>query len=178
LKIVAGLGNPGPEYDGTRHNVGWWALDRIALDWDFGPYKREGATLVTSGSREGLDVVLLKPAHRPWLGKEGLDPSRDLLVIVDDAALDVGRVRFRPGGSDGGHNGLRSVRETLGSGEFARLRIGVGRPPPGEDLVRWVLSAPEREDEDRILDLLPSLSEGASLWLREGIEPVMNEFNR
>jgi peptidyl-tRNA hydrolase, PTH1 family len=140
LKIVAGLGNPGPEYDGTRHNVGWWALDRIALDWDFGPYKREGATLVTSGSREGLDVLLLKPtaymnrsgpALRPWLGKEGLDPSRDLLVIVDDAALDVGRVRFRPGGSDGGHNGLRSVARRWGAGSSRGSGSGWGGPHQG-----------------------------------------------
>jgi len=187
LKIVAGLGNPGPEYDATRHNAGWWVLDRVARDWGFGPFRKEGASWVASGVREDSDVTLLKPstymnrsgpALRPWVGQEGFDPSSDLLVVVDDVALDAGRVRFRPRGSDGGHNGLRSVSRSLGSQEFARLRIGVGRPSKGEDLVRWVLSVPEPEDEDRILSVLPTASEGISVWIRDGIQVAMNEFNR
>jgi peptidyl-tRNA hydrolase, PTH1 family len=187
VKIVAGLGNPGPEYEATRHNVGWWALDRICHDWGLGPFRREGQTLIAGGVREGEEVLLLKPlsymnrsggALRPWLVRDGFDLSSDLLVVVDDAALDVGRVRFRSHGSDGGHNGLASIVAVLGTEAFPRLRIGVGRPPPGEDLVGWVLSPMEREDEGRILELLPDLSGAVDLWIREGIGPVMNRYNR
>ncbi len=187
VKIVAGLGNPGARYDDTRHNLGWWVLDRVAHDASFGPFRAQGSAMVTGGAMEGTDVLLLKPtgymnrsgpALLPWLRGEEVDPESDLLVVVDDAALEVGRVRFRPRGSDGGHNGLASVRAVLGSGGFPRLRVGVGRPPPGVDLVDWVLSPMDAADEDRIVGLLPELSEAISLWVREGIEPVMNRYNR
>ncbi len=187
MKIVAGLGNPGAEYDATRHNVGWWVLDRVCHDWGFGPFAREGSLLVVEGLRGGERVVLTKPvsyvnrsgpALLPVLSGEGIDPSSDLLVVVDDAALDVGRVRLRPRGSDGGHNGLRSVASVVGSGEFARLRVGVGRAPPGEDLVRWVLSPMPREDEDRVVGLLLELAEAVGVWVSEGVEPAMNRYNR
>lgn len=187
MKLVAGLGNPGPEYDDTRHNVGWWFLDRLSHDWAFGGFEREGKALVARGTRGDAEVLLVKPlgfmnrsgaALRPWLVREGFDPAADLLVVVDDAALDVGRVRFRPGGSDGGHNGLASVRQILGHSGFPRLRIGVGRPPAGRDLADWVLSPMEADDEDRVLELLPELCEAVDLWLREGIAPVMNRYNR
>ncbi len=162
-------------------------MDRLAYDWNFGAFETEGSAQVARGRREGEDVALLKPmtfmnrsgaALHPYVGQEGFDVSRDLLVIVDDAALDVGRLRFRPRGSDGGHNGLRSVRAALGSQSFPRLRIGVGQPPAGEDLVSWVLSPMDEEDEDRVLELLASLSDAVDLWVREGTESAMNEFNR
>lgn len=187
MKIVAGLGNPGPQYDDTRHNVGWWVLDHINVDRGWGRYVRDGAVLVSGGQWDGVEVLLMKPqsymnrsgpALRPWLVREGFDPASDLLVVVDDAALDVGRVRFRPGGSDGGHNGLASVRHVVGSQNFARLRVGVGQPPKGEDLVDWVLSPMEAEDEDRVLELLPTLSEAVGIWAKDGIELVMNRYNR
>ncbi|MSR22604.1 MAG: aminoacyl-tRNA hydrolase [Gemmatimonadetes bacterium] len=187
VKIVAGLGNPGPEYDATRHNAGWWVLDRVCRDWGFGPFRRESALLMAEGQREGTAVILAKPtaymnrsgpALRPLLSGEELNPSADLLVIVDDAALDVGRVRFRPGGSDGGHNGLRSVASVVGSDEFPRLRIGVGCPPPDQGMADWVLSEMPSEDEERIAGLLPELCEAVGLWVSDGIAPVMNRYNR
>jgi PTH1 family peptidyl-tRNA hydrolase len=187
VKIVAGLGNPGSAFDATRHNVGWWVVDWISHDWGFGGFRREGAVMTASGAREGQDVRLMKPqsfmnrsgpALRPLLLREDFEPSKDLLVVMDDAALEVGRVRFRPSGSDGGHNGLASIVAALGSEDFARLRVGVGRPLPGWDLVDWVLAPMETEDEDRVVELLPSLGEGVELWIREGIGPVMNRFNR
>lgn len=187
MKVVMGLGNPGTEYDATRHNVGWWVLDRLAHDRRFDTFGREGPALVTHGSVEGEETTLVKPltyvnrsgaALRSFLGREGFDVSRDLLVVVDDAALDVGRVRFRPRGSAGGHNGLRSLEQTLGDGEFARLRIGVGRPPGGEALKDWVLSAPSPDDEEVIVGLLPEVAEGVGVWARDGVEAAMNQFNR
>ena len=143
MKIVFGLGNPGPEYDDTRHNVGWWVLDRLAYDWDFGPFRRVGKAFVSEGSVGGIEVRLMKPttfmnrsglALRPVKVMQDFDLEEDLLVVVDDTALDVGRVRFRPGGGAGGHNGLKSVSGALQSNDYARLRIGVGKKPDGEDL--------------------------------------------
>ncbi len=187
MKAIVGLGNPGREYESTRHNVGWWVVDRLTYDWGLGPLGREGDAWVTDGRVGGHDVVLLKPitymnrsglAVGPLRDSAGFDPSRDLLVVVDDAALDVARVRFRPRGSPGGHNGLKSVSLALGSDEYPRLRIGVGRPPAGANLVDWVLSPLPKEDEQAVVDLLPELTPAVELWLDEGTEAAMNRFNR
>ncbi len=187
MKVILGLGNPGPRYDATRHNVGWWAADRLAYDWGFGAFRQEGPSLVSGGVVEGEEVVLLKPttymnrsgmALRTFLGREGFHVSSDLMVLVDDATLDAGRVRLRPRGSAGGHNGLKSVQSVLGHADYPRLRIGVGRPPQGADLVDWVLSALQDEDEERVLELLPELTEAIRVWIAEGIEPAMNRINR
>ncbi|MGD2123710.1 MAG: aminoacyl-tRNA hydrolase [Gemmatimonadota bacterium] len=187
MKVVVGLGNPGPEYDATRHNVGWWLLDRLAYEWDFPLFRREGRAMVTEGSRGEVVFRLVKPTT--FMNRSGQAlaalatvpeflPQKDLLIAVDDAALEVGRVRFRPQGSPGGHNGLRSVSQALGSDEYPRLRIGVGTPPDGEDLSDWVLSPMGPEDEDVILGLLPELVRGVEVWGNEGIETAMNGFNR
>ena len=187
MKIIVGLGNPGPEYDTTRHNVGWWMLDRLSHDWRFGANRREGPALRTKGLVGGREVLLLKPTT--YMNRSGLalrflqeldefDPAQDLLVLVDDAALDVGRIRFRPKGSPGGHNGLKSVSSVLRSDEYPRLRIGVGRAPEGMDLADWVLSPMPEEDEDVVVGLLPQLTGAVEVWLAEGTEVAMNHFNR
>jgi len=187
MKIVVGLGNPGPEYDATRHNVGWWLLDRLAYEWNLPLFAREGRTMVTEGPRGDVDFRLIKPLSFMNRSGQALSshaslseflPDRDLLVIVDDAALEVGRVRFRSRGSPGGHNGLKSISRALGSDEYPRLRIGVGVPPDGADLSDWVLSPMDPEDEDVILGLLPELVKGVEVWGREGVEAAMNGFNR
>jgi PTH1 family peptidyl-tRNA hydrolase len=182
-----GLGNPGPEYDATRHNVGWWVLDRLAHDWGFDFFRRAGKALLTEGTVGAESVRLLKP--RMYMNRSGLalrelrdledfDPAEDLLVVVDDAALEVGRVRFRPEGGPGGHNGLKSVSGALQSHDYARLRIGVGTKPDGEDLSEWVLSPMPEEDEDVVVGLLPELTGAVELWIEQGVEAAMNRFNR
>jgi peptidyl-tRNA hydrolase, PTH1 family len=187
MKVVLGLGNPGPDYDATRHNVGWWLVDRLAYDWDFGPFGRDGQAFVSEGSVGDHGVRLMKP--RTFMNRSGLalralgdlqefDPSADLLVVVDDATLDVGRVRFRPEGGAGGHNGLKSIAGALQSNEYARLRIGVGRKPDDEDLSDWVLSPMPQQDEDAVVELLPELTEAVEVWMVEGVEAAMNRFNR
>jgi peptidyl-tRNA hydrolase, PTH1 family len=187
MKVVMGLGNPGPDYDGTRHNVGWWLLDRLAHDWGFGSFRQEGPALVSAGHVGGHAVVLVKPltwmnrsgaALLPFLARGEVDPAADLLVVVDDATREVGGVRFRPGGSAGGHNGLRSIEGTLGSRDYPRLRIGVGRPPSGADMAAWVLSAMDPEDEDTILCLLPELVLAVETWIDEGVQVAMDRYNR
>ena len=186
-RVVVGLGNPGPKYDGTRHNVGWWVLDRFAYDRDFEPFERSGKRLECSGEVDGRTIVLVKP--RTYMNRSGLalttlwkvdgfEVARDLLVVTDDANLDVGRVRFRPGGGTGGHKGLRSVTGVLGTRDYARLRIGVGVAPAGAELSDWVLSEMPDEDEDVVVGLLPELSEAVAVWAEEGVEAAMNRFNR
>ena len=187
MKVVVGLGNPGSEYDTTRHNVGWWMADRLTYDWKFGPFKRDGRALISQGSVGERTVLVCKPttymnrsgqALRFVQEIDGFDRTRDLLVVVDDAALDVGRVRFRPSGSPGGHNGLKSISGALRSDEYPRLRIGVGKKPEGADLADWVLSPMPREDEEVVVGLLPELTQAVEAWLEEGTEAAMNRFNR
>jgi PTH1 family peptidyl-tRNA hydrolase len=114
----------------------------------------------------------------PLLSIDGFHPDQDLLVVVDDAALDVGRVRFRPEGSPGGHNGLKSVSGALQSDGYARLRIGVGKKPEGMDLADWVLSPLPAEEEEQVVALLPQLTRAIETWVSEGVEAAMSGFNR
>jgi len=187
MKVVVGLGNPGSEYDATRHNVGWWMADRLAYDWRLGAFERDGRALISGGTVGGHPVRVCKPitfmnrsgqALRFMHEMDEFDVSRDLLVVVDDAALDVGRVRFRPSGSPGGHNGLRSISGALRSDGYPRLRIGVGKKPEGVDLADWVLSPMPAEDEEVVVGLLPQLTKAVEAWIEDGTEAAMNRFNR
>ena len=188
MHVILGLGNPGPDYDANRHNVGWWVVDRLAYDWDLGPFEREGRARLARGTVQDRDVTLVKPTT--YMNRSGqalrfladevevFDPTRQLMVVVDDAALEVGRVRFRPFGGAGGHNGLKSVAGALGSEEYARCRVGVGRMPDGWDLADWVLSDMPAEDEETVVKLLPELTHAMESWLQDDMEAVMNRFNR
>lgn len=186
-KVVAGLGNPGPEYDATRHNVGWWVVDRFAYDNDFGAFERGRSALEASGEVDGRRITLLKP--RTYMNRsgaavanlwriDGFEVERDLLVVTDDATLPVGKVRFRRSGGAGGHNGLKSVSAALGTQKYARLRLGVGIAPAGVDMADWVLSPVSEEDEDALTGLLPELSRAVGVWAQEGVDVAMNRFNR
>ena len=187
MKVIVGLGNPGPAYDDTRHNLGWWVLDRLAYDWGFGPFERVGSGLQVDGAVGDHPVRLIKPTT--FMNRSGaaltalrevqdFDVAQDLLVVLDDATLDVGRVRFRPKGGSGGHKGLTSVAGALGTKEYARLRIGVGQVPLGVDLSDWVLSPMGSEDEDTVVALLPELSGAVRIWIEEGVAEAMAQFNR
>jgi len=187
VKIVVGLGNPGPRFDDTRHNVGWWVVDRLAYDWGFGSFEKEGRSLRTGGSVGDESVLLIKPttfmnrSGAAFIGVDGFDEcdlGTDLLLVVDDATLGVGRVRFRPRGGAGGHKGLKSVSNVLGTESYARLRLGVGVMPEGADLADWVLSPMNESDEATVVGLLPGLSKAVEVWMTAGIEEVMNQFNR
>ncbi|MFP4622933.1 MAG: aminoacyl-tRNA hydrolase [Gemmatimonadota bacterium] len=187
MKVVCGLGNPGPEYDATRHNVGWWVLDRLSSEWGLGPFERAGPALAASGVVGRHEVLLLKPLTfmnrsgavlAPLRAAPDVDIANDLMVVVDDVALDVGRVRLRPSGGSGGHNGLRSVEAALGTQDYARMRVGVGAPPAGQDLVGWVLSEFDPEDEEGVVALLPDLVSAVRDWMDEGIEAAMSRHNR
>jgi PTH1 family peptidyl-tRNA hydrolase len=133
LKVILGLGNPGREYEATRHNVGWWVLDHLADVWRLGEWRTDGDALAVSGAVAGHKVRLLKPqtyynlsgqALRPFLKRPFWAPQSDLLVVGDDVALPVGTFRVRPRGSAGGSNGLKSIERTLGHQDYPRLRVG------------------------------------------------------
>jgi len=168
--------------------VGWWLVDLLRNRWSATPFQEEDVWLRATAELSGVgDVWLIKPttymnrsglAVRWLLEETELVVERDLLVVVDDSALDPGRPRFRARGSAGSHNGLQSVEDALGTREYCRLRIGVGAPPPGIDLADWVLS--EFSDpgaEDAVLEVLPRLAEGVEVWAREGIDVAMNRYN-
>lgn len=186
MKIVACLGNPGAEYASTRHNVGWWLADRIADSWALGRFKRNGPVASAEGRIEGVRTRVVKPLS--YMNRSGsallahlknaeLDVASDLLVVVDDVALEPGRARLRASGSAGGHNGLKSVEASLRTREYPRLRIGVGAKPAGADLASWVLSPPPRDDRQAILGILPALVDCVAAWVLRGTEAAMNDCN-
>lgn len=189
VKVIVGLGNPGAEYERTRHNVGWWLLDHLAEKWGFGVWRRDGKARVAAGAVSGTPLRLVKPqtfmnlsgaALRPFLGRSAFSAERDLIVVVDDVAIPVGTFRFRAEGSAGGHNGLKSIEATLRHRQYARLRIGIG--PAGGDrrgaLADYVLDAAGKRETAEIRERFPELADALALWAGEGIERVMNLFNR
>ena len=191
MKVILGLGNPGRQYEATRHNVGWWVLDHLADVWHFEGWKRDGEALVSNAAIAGTRVRLIKPLTymnlsgavlKNYLRRPFWAPPRDLLVVVDDVALPVGRYRIRARGSAGGHNGLRSVETALGNQEYPRLRIGVGpteeRKNIYHDLADFVLAPFARDERDEILSLLPRITGAVETWAREGIDRAMNAHNR
>ncbi|HEU0012195.1 MAG TPA: aminoacyl-tRNA hydrolase [Longimicrobium sp.] len=186
-KVILGLGNPGRQYEHTRHNAGWWLLDALAERWGVGRFRQEKTSAIATARVEPFQVRLVKPLTymnlsgnvlAPLKRMGALDLTKDLLVLVDDVALDPGVARFRPSGSAGGHNGLKSIEQVLGTRDYHRLRIGIGQKHPNQDLADWVLSPPSRADRKAIDERLPELAEAVEVWLRDGIETAMNRYNR
>ena len=183
-----GLGNPGPEYEDTRHNAGFRLADRLATRWQLGQFRRGERAREAQGTWQGMPVKILKPqtymnrsgaAVAPLRALPDFDPSQQLLILVDDVALPVGRFRLRGAGSAGGHNGLKSIEGVLQRQDYARLRIGVGPAPPGlDDLADFVLDEFTAEERDTITQLLDPMCEAIEAWLQDGIEMAMNRFNR
>ena len=189
MKIILGLGNPGKQYERTRHNVGWWVLDHLADVWHLGAWKSEGQAQIASGLVGNVKVRLVKPQTfmnlsgavlATYLKRPFWSPKTDLLVVVDDVALPVGSFRLRPQGSAGGHNGLKSVEHHVGHRDYARLRIGIQPVDPERrigDLAYYVLSPFVKTEREDILALMPKFTDAAELWLRDGIVAAMNAHN-
>jgi PTH1 family peptidyl-tRNA hydrolase len=190
LKVIVGLGNPGREYELTRHNVGWMVVDHLADVWHFDGWRRDGDSLVAAGRAVGCAVRLVKPqtfmnlsgdALRPYLRRPMFDPATDLLVVVDDVALPLGRLRLRADGSAGGHNGLRSIEGALSSRTYSRARIGVAPIDPRRrepDLADFVLSPFAKDERVEILAQLPRYANAVETWLTDGIDRAMSLYNR
>jgi peptidyl-tRNA hydrolase, PTH1 family len=184
VKLVVGLGNPGRKYDGTRHNVGFDVLDLLAgrhhLTWESAPADALMARWRTASA------LLVKPLTFMNLSGQAIgDLMRfykverdDVFVIVDDTNLDLGRLRARPTGSAGGHNGLKSIIAAFGSEDFARLRVGVGRGDARRDLADHVLAVFDPQEREDVAEAVGRAADAADLFVTEGIAPVMNRFNR
>jgi PTH1 family peptidyl-tRNA hydrolase len=186
MKLVVGLGNPGRKYEGTRHNVGFDVVDRLAAkhraDWESAP---RGIDALVARWR-AADVTLAKPLTFMNLSGGAIVglvqffkvELADLLVVVDEVNLELGRLRTRATGSAGGHNGLKSAIEQLGTEDFARMRIGVGRGDARRDLADHVLAKFDRDERENVETTIGRAADAVELFVTEGIGPVMNRFNR
>lgn len=185
--LVVGLGNPGAEYDDTRHNAGFWVVDRLLADWRFSPADKFHGRFA-SGDVGTSRVYCLKP--QTYMNRSGLavgeavrfyklDPAKQLLVLADDIDLVPGALRLRTTGGNGGHNGLRSIIESLGTEDFLRVRIGVGRPPaPHRGVENWVLGRPGAEERAIYQETIQTAAEAVRCILADGFPTAMNRFNR
>ncbi len=185
MKIVVGIGNPGKRYENTRHNLGFRVVDRLAAEHGIETSRRRFEARVGEGRIEGQQVLLVKPQTYVNLSGSSVAPllrwhrcsTDDLLVVCDDLNLELGRLRLRRRGSSGGHNGLASLIECLGTEEFARLRVGIGRAAEG-NAVAHVLGSIRPEEEEAVASAVGAAAEAVRLWLRQGVDAAMNEVNR
>ena len=189
VKLIVGLGNPGAEYRGTRHNVGFEVLDETARRWGLA-FRSAPADAMLARSPAvpgGRDTVLLaKP--QTYMNRSGFAVGAllryyriglgDLLVVTEDVNLPLGRLRARRQGSAGGHNGLRSILDAVAGGQFSRLRVGVGRGDPRQDLSRRVLSRFNRTERPAMDEVVQRAADAVEMFVDAGIGPVMNTFNR
>lgn len=185
MKVIVGLGNPAPKYAETRHNIGAMTVDRLCRQWGIRLERKNRYALLGSGRVEGNEVALAKPRSYMNLSGEPLAylaarfrvKLRDILVVYDDMDLPLGVTRLRPEGGHGGHNGMRSIIDTLGSQDIPRLRLGVGRSPV-EGSVRHVLGAFTAEEAPAVERLLARAAEAVACFVTDGVEAAMNRFNQ
>ena len=187
MRLIVGLGNPGAEYEWSRHNLGFMLLDKLALDAGIDLKRRECRALVGRGEIADGEVKLVKPQTFMNLSGEAVsclvakhklqEPGRELLVISDDLALPFGRIRIRARGSDGGHNGLKSIIACLGTSDFIRLRIGIQPEHPIADSKRYVLDLFLRAARPEVEKVLERSAEALLAILRNGVLKAMTEYN-
>lgn len=183
MKLIVGLGNPGREYHSTRHNVGFDTIDRLAGDFRIHVRSRRSHSLLGEGVIGGEKVVLAKPLTFMNLSGQAVgDMARyyhvahqDIIVICDDVNLPLGKLRIRPKGSAGGHNGLKSVIQSLGADDFVRVRIGIGSPR--NEMISHVLSRFAKAEQDTIRYAIARAADAVKEIVVEGTEQAMNRFN-
>ncbi|MGQ9571802.1 MAG: aminoacyl-tRNA hydrolase [Dehalococcoidia bacterium] len=192
MRLVMGLGNPGQAYAAQRHNVGFWCVSRLAHTWGI-RFKSSRLARIGEGQVDDCPLVLAKP--RTFVNRSGdaaanllqryrLSPT-EMLVICDDLELPVGKMRLRPRGGDGGHNGLRDIIYAIGSEDFPRLRIGIGRPRTAEGepitdplvVANYVLGEPAPEEREALEAAVERAAEAVACVLREGLDVAMNRYN-
>ncbi len=185
MYIIAGLGNPGKEYEGSRHNVGFMTLDRLAEKYHIEVREKAHKALIGKGVIEGQRVILVKPQTYMNLSGESIrsvmdyykaDPS-EFIVIYDDISLEPGCLRIRGKGSAGGHNGIKNIIAHLGTQEFARVRIGVGAKPAQMDLADYVLGHFSRDEQAVMKQAYEDGAAAVVSMMTEGVETAMNHFN-
>ena len=187
MRLIVGLGNPGEKYSHTRHNVGFDVIDILSQKLDIPVKKLKCRATIGEGTFGGEKIVLIKP--QTFMNLSGLTVSealswykaepKDVLLIVDDIDLPLGQVRIRAKGGPGTHNGLRHIVQCTGTGDFPRVRVGVGAPPPEWDLADWVLSKYADEAARKTaFDAYMLAAEAALCWAEHGIDLAMNRYNK
>ena len=177
MKVIVGLGNPGKKYEMTRHNVGWWVLDHLADVWHFDAWRKDGEAVAADGRIGTERARLVKPqtfmnlsgvAIRPYMRRLGWSGLQDLLVLVDDVAIPLGTYRLRRSGSAGGHNGLKSIEATLGTRDYARLRVGIAPIDANcsiGDLADYVLERFGQDERQVVMDLMLTMTSAVEAWI-------------
>ena len=186
MYIIVGLGNPGREYQNTRHNIGYDVIDRLAEAERIGLTERKHKAIVGKGMVAGQKCVLVKPVTYMNLSGESVrelidyykvDETEELIVISDDISLDVGQIRVRKKGSAGGHNGLKNIIAHLGHDNFMRVKMGVGEKPRGWDLADYVLGRFSGEERTVMDEACDRAAEAIRTMLTDGVDTAMNRFN-
>ncbi len=186
MYLIAGLGNPEKKYNATRHNVGFGVIDFLSEKYDIDLTEMKFKGMYGKGRIGDEKVILLKPLTYMNLSGESIRPVADyfkidtkteLIVLSDDVDLDPGIIRVRPGGSAGGHNGLKNIIAQLGHSEFARVRVGVGKKPPRIDMVDWVLGHFDDEDTVLIKDAIEHAADAVKVILESDVNAAMNKWN-
>ncbi len=186
MKLVVGLGNPGPDYAPTRHNVGFRVADGLAREWRTEFAVRKFGAEIAEAAEGGERIWIMKPQTYMNHSGEAVGPAmrfwklppEALVVVHDDLELEPFRVQVKVGGGHGGHNGLRSVNAHLGTPEYARIRVGVGRPPPQVDPADWVLERFPAGQEEQVEECVGWAVQAARSAVEQGAVKAMNEFNR
>ncbi len=190
MKVIVGLGNPGREYEDTRHNVGWWFVDVLARRWNLGAWKKDGDSMSVTGLVGMKKVKLMKPQTymnlsgsvlRPVLRRDGFVLAEDLMVVVDEVAVPAGEYRLRAFGSAGGHNGLKSIEAHAKSQTYPRLRIGI--KPVDErrtigDMAAFVLHTMPRDERELVEGVFERAAKAIELWIAEGTERAVSTMGR
>lgn len=185
MKLIVGLGNPGQEYKNTRHNVGFMVVEELARQLKVVKQKHIHHGIIAWAQFHGETLLIAKPLTFMNLSGKAVQQmvkanrvnQSELIVVVDDLDLDPGVIRLRARGGSGGHKGLQSIIDCLGTQDFSRLRVGIGRPP-AEDVIDWVLTRFGQDEEELMKPVINQAVEALKLWSVLGIEKAMNRYNR
>lgn len=185
MKLIAGLGNPGAKYAATRHNIGFMVAELLARDCGITLKKKGHQGVYGVGRAAGAEVAILLP--QTYMNLSGVSVGSackslgaqpgDLVVVHDDIDLPFGTMKIKVGGGHGGHNGIRSIREVLGCGDFVRIKVGVGRPAAGGDVAGYVLRPFSPEERNQLDSVLANAVRAVEFLLDRGVQAAMNEFN-
>lgn len=186
MRLIFGLGNPGPQYRLSRHNIGFLVIEELAARAKVTLARQKHRSLFARTNIADREVILIQPqtymnlsgqSVSRWLKDLGIG-HQDIIIICDDLDQDFGRLRFRKSGGDGGHRGLRSIIEALGNKDFLRLKLGIGRAPQGIDPQDYVLSPFEKEEREKLGGFLEQAADGVEAFLVHGLAYAMNHFHR